>query len=59
MKINWQLLKRIFLSLDGKSEYKKYLHHCYQEHPDQTILTKQKFFAKKETEKWNKINRCC
>jgi uncharacterized short protein YbdD (DUF466 family) len=44
---------------NGNSEYKKYLRHFNEHHPKQTPLTKQQFFAKKEQEKWSKINRCC
>jgi uncharacterized short protein YbdD (DUF466 family) len=56
MKINWSLLIK---KLSGKDRYQKYLKHFKQNHPDQTALTKQQFFAQKEQEKWNKINRCC
>ncbi|MES2677936.1 MAG: YbdD/YjiX family protein [Pseudomonadota bacterium] len=56
MKINWSWLIK---KLNGQNEYQKYLKHFEQHHSHQIPLTKQRFFAQKETEKWNKINRCC
>ena len=52
-------LKRIGTIFTGNNEYQKYLDHQKQFYPSQKPLNKQQFFAKKEQEKWNKINRCC
>lgn len=46
-------------SLNGNNQYQRYLRHLKQSHPHRTPLTKQQFFAKKEQDKWSKINRCC
>jgi len=56
MKINF---KNLIAKLNGNNQYQKYLHHFQEQHPSQNPLTKQQFFAKKEQEKWSKINRCC
>ncbi len=52
----WYDVIQIF---NGNNQYQKYLQHFTKQHPSQTALTKQQFFAQKEQEKWSKINRCC
>ncbi len=57
MKINF--FKNFLDKINGNAEYKKYLKHFKHHHHGDKALSKQEFFAKKEQEKWGKINRCC
>jgi uncharacterized short protein YbdD (DUF466 family) len=50
---------QFFSKLNHNQEYQGYLAHLKQHHPKQKPLNKRQFFAKKEQEKWSKINRCC
>ena len=50
---------RIITLIKGNDQYQKYLNHLKQFHPSQNPLSKRQFYAKKEQEKWDKINRCC
>jgi uncharacterized short protein YbdD (DUF466 family) len=52
-------LKSLFNVVSGNKEYQKYLTHLKKIHPSKKPLNKKEFFAKKEQEKWSKINRCC
>jgi uncharacterized short protein YbdD (DUF466 family) len=56
-KLKW--LKGLIRNLNGNPEYQKYLDHLKDNHPNQKVLSKRGFFAKKEKDKWGKINRCC
>jgi uncharacterized short protein YbdD (DUF466 family) len=56
---NFKLFPEFSQLLSAEKRYQKYLEHFYREHPDQTPLSKRKFFSQKEQEKWNGINRCC
>jgi len=60
MKNKWRdSIKNFIDKIDGGDQYKKYLKHFYKNHKNQTALSKKQFFAKKEIDKWSKINRCC
>ncbi len=52
-------IRKFMMMINGNSQYQKYLQHFYKEHHGQIALTKQEFFAQREQEKWEKINRCC
>jgi uncharacterized short protein YbdD (DUF466 family) len=52
-------IRRLFNIVNGNQEYQKYLTHLKASHLNQKPLNKKEFFAKKEQEKWSKINRCC
>ncbi len=45
--------------INGEFFYQQYLEHQVKNHPGQIPLDRKSFFAKREQEKWQKINRCC
>jgi len=55
-----RILIKEFFPFIGADQYQKYLHHFQENsHRDSKPLTKKQFFARREQEKWSKINRCC
>lgn len=43
----------------GTHSYDQYVAHCRAHHPDGPVLSREEFFRREFTEKWEGIRRCC
>lgn len=43
----------------GTHAYDQYLEHARKRHPDRPVMTREEFFRREFTEKWDGIRRCC
>lgn len=45
--------------VSGAHAYEQYVAHCRKHHPDRPIPSREEFFRREFTEKWEGIRRCC
>jgi uncharacterized short protein YbdD (DUF466 family) len=53
-----RMLGQILGGASGLDAYERYLEHR-RAHPDQAPLTREEFFRRELTARWNGIQRCC
>lgn len=51
----WKYLRHV----SGDDAYERYLQHCAEHHPDVEPLSRQEYFKREQSRKWEGIRRCC
>jgi uncharacterized short protein YbdD (DUF466 family) len=53
------MLRQVLGGASGLDAYERYLEHWRCAHPDEAALTREEFFRRELTARWNGIQRCC
>lgn len=51
----WRYVRQV----SGDDAYERYLAHHRATHSDESPLTREQYFRKRQDEKWSKVSRCC
>lgn len=54
-----QVLRDVWHGVSGLHEYESYVEHCRRHHPEHGPLSREEFFRREFTERWNGVRRCC
>lgn len=69
-RLSWKVLVRtgtllancvrdLARGVSGTHAYEQYVAHCRAHHPERPVPTREEFFRREFTEKWDGIRRCC
>lgn len=55
----WQGCREVARGASGSYAYDQYVTHCRRHHPERPLPTREEFFRRELTERWDGIRRCC
>lgn len=56
----WKRLLETLRLMVGVPDYRRYLNHRHQHHPDQPVLSEAEFFAERQRARYgSSSSRCC
>ena len=55
----WRGAWRYLRHVSGDDAYERYLQHRAVYHPDEPLLSRQDYFKREQSRKWDGIRRCC
>jgi uncharacterized short protein YbdD (DUF466 family) len=59
LKRGGRALRDVWYGVSGLHEYESYVEHCRRHHPEREALSREDFFRRQFTERWNGVRRCC
>lgn len=55
----WSGCTDVFAGAMGSRAYDAYVAHCRERHPDRPLPTREEFFRRDLSERWDGVRRCC
>jgi uncharacterized short protein YbdD (DUF466 family) len=52
-------LRDVWSGVSGLHEYESYVEHSRRHHPESPVLSREEFFRRELTARWNGVRRCC